>query len=430
MALVSIVFLAIYSWQIAIVTVVAMPVLFWLVYRHNDPIVAGQRDVMVSYAITESNFISTIKGIATIKSFNRQEVFKNLNKVLYELFQTRIFELGKIQIKLGLLSGILGTAIVLGIVAFSSFQVIDDQISIGDLMAIIGIVGALLPSIAKLALVSIPINEAKVAFDRMFEVIGESPQMGKPGDTTHEVDVCVEIKSVDFRFIGRKKILDNINLTIQPGSITCIVGESGCGKSTLCQVLERFYAPERGAVLFNGKNTTDFSMDTWADMVSVVPQEIYIVDGTIIDNICFGQPEQDPNIIVGFCRKYGFDKYISELPQGYMTIVGEEGINLSGGQKQLIAFARAIFKPFEVLLLDELTSSLDRNTENHILQLLLELKKTKTIIMTSHRLDTVRRVSDQIVIIENGGIVAKGTHEDLMAQSNFYSDFWKLLLSR
>ncbi|MBR5959301.1 MAG: peptidase domain-containing ABC transporter [Salinivirgaceae bacterium] len=424
-ALTSIVFMFYYSWQVGIIAVVCMPLFFYIIYRYNKQIIAQQKAVMVGYAQTESNFINTINGVATIKNFNRQNVFQKINTFVYNAFQNKVYDLGTTQIRIGVASGMAGNAILIGIIAYSAFRVIGGGISIGEMMAIIGISGTLFPSIANLALVAIPINEAKVAFNRMFEIAGNETENDvsaeeKAVDTVAELSVS----NINFRFVGHKLLLNNVSLVFKRGTITSITGESGCGKSTLCQIIERFYAPESGCVSINGTNINDYPLGQYRNLISVVPQDVYIFNGTVADNICFGAAPTDLNEVWGFCTKYGFDKFIATLPQGLMTIVGEEGINLSGGQKQLLAFARALYNPSQILILDEMTAAMDRITENFICNLLQTLKHDKIIIFVTHRLHTAKLISDNIVVMGNGKVECQGTHSQLMETDNFYSQFW------
>lgn len=426
MVIVSLVFLAVYSWQIALIAFLCMPVFFWVIYRHHATIIAQQREVMAGYAMTESNFISTINGNAAIKNFNRQSIFQKINQLLYAAFQGKVFDLGKTQIRIGVLSGTASVVIMLGLIAYSSFQVFNNTLSIGELMAVVGITGSLFPAVASLALIAIPINEAKVAFDRMFEIIGMDggERDEQLIETVPETALLLEISDLSFRFIGRKKLLNDVSMRFERGTISCIVGESGCGKSTLCQILQQFYVPETGTIRLDGININNYTPNQWSQLISVVPQDVYIYNGTVLDNICFGVIPKDMNEILEFCKYYGFDKFIAELPQGLMTLVGEEGINLSGGQKQLIAFARALYKPSRILLLDEMTAAMDRQTERTICDLLLRLKKDHIIVFITHRLETARRIGDLTYVIEHGHIEAVGTHEKLMQTSNFYSEYW------
>lgn len=427
--LVSLAFLFVYSWQVAIISLFCMPVFYWIVSRSNRKIISQQREVMSSYAMSESGFINTISGIADIKSCSQQGSFLKLNEFLYSTFQGKVFSLGQTQIGIGVWAGIGSTVIQVGLIALCSAFVFADTMTTGELMAVIGITGSLFPAVASLALIMIPINEAKVAFDRMFEIVDAKDENdGAGSDIT--ISACVlEIKDLAFRFVGRKRLFSGVSLRFDTGTITSIVGESGCGKSTLCQVLERFYAPEEGEILLNGKPVSEISMGQWRSLVSYVPQQTYLYNGTVLENICFGNIPKDLNEVVAFCQRYGFDSFLSELPNGLGTLVGEEGINLSGGQAQLVSFARALYRPSKILILDEMTAAMDRRTEKHICKLLDDLRKDHITIFVTHRLETARLLSDRIVVMENGSIQAEGMHEDLMRTDNFYSEYWRDLQS-
>jgi len=426
--IVSIVFLFIYSWKVAIVSVICMPVFYWIIFRNNKKIILQQRDVMGSYAMSESGFINTIGGMTDIKSFSSQEIFLKLNETLYSSFQGKVFSLGKTQIGLGLWAGVCSTIIQVGLIALCSAFVFSDSMTTGELMAVIGITGTLFPAVASLALVMIPINEAKVAFDRMYEIV-DAEEEGKDEITDMEyLAECLETKNLSFRFIGRKRILENVSLRFPRGTVTCLVGESGCGKSTLCHILERFYHPEEGEIILDGESLSGISIGKWRSLVSVVPQDIFIFNGTVLENICLGNLPKDINEVILFCQRFGFDKFISELPNGLGTLVGEEGINLSGGQRQLIGFARALYKPSKILILDEMTAAMDRRSEKHICSLLTKMKRDHIIIFVTHRLETARQLGDNIVVMENGRIVNSGSHSELMKSDNFYSEYWKSIM--
>lgn len=179
-------------------------------------------------------------------------------------------------------------------------------------------------------------------------------------------------------------------------------------KSTLCQILQRFYSPETGTIRLDQTDIEAYSSEQWTQMVSVVPQEVYIYNGTVLDNICFGAIPKDINEVFEFCKYYGLDKFIAELPQGLMTQVGEEGINLSGGQKQLIAFARALYKPSQILLLDEMTAAMDRRTERTICDLLVQLKNEHIIVFVTHRLETAKKSGTSFMLLPTGIFKLRG----------------------
>lgn len=421
-SIISLVFLFGYSWNLGLITLLSLPIYFYIIYRSNKVIIQSQKEVMQSYAFNESNYINTIQGIATIKNDNKQAVFSKTNEYIFANFQDKIFSLGKINITLSWQSGLASVAFLIGVLIYTSIQVFNKEIKLGELMAILGIVGSLLPSIANLALISIPINEAKIAFNRMYEFasIEKEKEEGLP---INEIN-SIAIQNFSFRFAGRSELLSNININIEKGKFTAIVGESGSGKSTLGQILQRFYNSENGNILVNNQHQlSDIELKSYRDLIGVIPQEITIFNGNVIDNILLGKAEIPENLMQ-FIKEYGFDHYFNQLPQGLGTILGEEGINLSGGQKQIIALARALYKKPQLLILDEATAAMDRNTEQFTINILQKVKKECAIFFISHRLNTLKNIADTIYILENKNSSVSGNHKKLMETDNFYSAYW------
>ncbi|GFD83796.1 bacteriocin cleavage/export ABC transporter [Tenacibaculum sp. KUL118] len=423
--LVSFGFLFFYSWKVGIIALVSLPIYFFIIYRFNHKIIKSQKEVMQSYALNESNYISSMQGIATIKNYNKQSFFQKINQLVFGNLQNKIVDLGKINVRLALLSGIAGVLFLMAILSYTSYQVYQKQMQLGELMAILGIAGSLLPSITNLALITIPINEAKIAFNRMFEFTSiEKEKQGTIELTSFE---HLQISDLSFRFAGRSQLLKKVNLAIKKGELSAIVGESGSGKSTLGQILQKFYDFENGTIIVNKKEAlSDIELTSWRNSVGVVPQEITIFNGNVLDNILLGK-EDTPENVVKFCQEHGFEEFIKEFPQGYATILGEEGVNLSGGQKQIIALARVLYKKPQLLILDEATAAMDRKTEKFSIQLITRLKEQMGVLFISHRLETLKKYADTIYVLEKGETIIKGNHKQLLETSNFYSDYWKEL---
>ena len=420
--IISMGFLFAYHWRVGIITLVSLPIYFYIIYRVNQKIITAQKDVMQGYALSESHYINSMQGISTIKNQNKQSVFEHINQTIFGFFQEKIFDLGKLNLSLSWQSGLASVFFLMAILIYCSLDVLDKTMPLGELMAVLGIAGGILPSIANLALISIPINEAKIAFERMFEF----------ASMKKEVEDGVDIKSIDhinisqlsFRFAGRKPLFENISITFSKNKIVALVGESGCGKSTIGQILQRFYDFEKGSIKINNDiDLKDVSLNSFREKIGVIPQDITIFNGHVIDNILLG----DTNIeeLLKFLNDFGFMYFFKQLPQALNTILREEGINLSGGQKQLIGLARAFYKQPELLILDESTSAMDRQTENFCLQLLKNNKSKAIIFFISHRLNTLKEFADEIYILENQSISAFGNHIDLMQTDNFYSAYFQ-----
>jgi ATP-binding cassette subfamily B protein len=424
--LVSFGFLFYYSWQVGVIVLISLPIYFLIVYRFNSKIIKSQKEAMQSYALSESNYISSMQGIATIKNYNRQSFFRRINQLVFGNLQNKIVDLGKINVRLSLFAGIAGVLFLMAILSYTSLQVYSKQMQLGELMAILGIAGSLLPSITNLALISIPINEAKIAFNRMFEFTSiEKEKQGKIKVKSFET---LEVQNLSFRFAGRSQLLKDVNISVKKGEISAIVGESGSGKSTLGQIFQKFYHFENGNVIVNGENNlNEIELSNWRDIVGVVPQEITIFNGNVLDNILLGK-EDKPEDVFKFCKKYGFEEFIRNFPQGYATILGEEGVNLSGGQKQIIALARVLYKNPQFLILDEATAAMDRKTEKFSIDLISKLKENMGVLFISHRLETLKKYADIIYVLEEGRTVTQGSHDKLLETSNFYSDYWRELI--
>ncbi len=422
-AIISIVFLFLYSWQVAVISLISLPFYFYIIYRSNAKIISSQRAVMQGYALNESNYVSSMQGIATIKNNNCQDDFSKVNNIIFGNFQDKIFNLGKINIQLSWQSGLSSVIFLIGILIYTSIAVFHKEMKLGEVMAVLGISGSLLPSVANLALISIPINEAKIAFSRMFEFASIEKEK-EDGIEIFTIE-NIKINNLSFRFAGRKELFSKLNIQIEKGKLTAIVGESGSGKSTLGQILQRFYQFEKGEIRVNNQyQLSEIELKRYRDLIGVIPQEITIFNGTVVDNILIGKTE-NPEKLIQFLQEYGFEPYFKQLPQGLNTLLGEEGINLSGGQKQLIALARALYKKPQLLILDEATAAMDRNTEKFTIDLLQKVKENCGIFFISHRLNMLKNIADTIYILENKVITGHGTHNELMKTSNFYSDYWK-----
>ena len=416
------VFLFYYSWQVGVFTLLSIPIYFFIIHKNNAKIVALQREVMQSYALVESHYINTFQGITDIKIGNKQGVFSKVNKTIFLSSQEKTFQLGKVNIKLSWISGVISVIFLVSILVYNAIQVLNGTLLLGELMAILSMVGSLLPSVLNLALISIPINEAKVAFARMYNFTAIPPEQ-EEGENINTID-RITLENVSFRFIGRKPILHHLSLQINKGEIVAVVGENGCGKSTLANLLLQFYPPDEGVIYINQQYPLNtIATKSYRSKVAYIPQEVAIFNGNVLDNILLGTPCKAQDLLA-FLSEYGFDTYFNQFPQGLTTQLGEKGVNISGGQKQLIAFARALFKKPQLLILDEATSAMDRHTEAFVHRILNEIKRDSLTLFISHRLHSLQYFADRICILENGTVRHSGTHNHLMQTQNFYSDFF------
>ena len=239
--------------------------------------------------------------------------------------------------------------------------------------------------------------------------------------TKTENAALIEADSIEFAY-DKKKIIDGISLSIPENSTTAIVGPSGGGKTTFCHLLARFWDVDQGKVSLKGKDVRDYSMDNLMENFSFVFQNVYLFHDTIANNIRFGQPDAPMEKVIEAAKKACCHEFISALPGGYETVIGEGGSSLSGGERQRISIARAIMKDSPVIILDEATANVDPENERDLMAAVKELTREKTVIMIAHRLKTVRN-ADKIVVIDKGKIAEQGKHEELLSKGGIYSSF-------
>lgn len=255
------------------------------------------------------------------------------------------------------------------------------------------------------------------------ETVTNMPVMDTSGKELQPENLDIELKDVSFGYDGRE-IIHHLSVKVPQGTTCAIVGPSGSGKTTLCNLIARFWDVQGGQVLVGGRNVKDYTADSLMRYISMVFQNVYLFHDTIENNIRFGNPEASHAQVIEAAKRARCHEFISFLPEGYNTIVGEGGSTLSGGEKQRISIARAILKDAPIIILDEATSSVDPENEHELLGAIRELTRGKTLISIAHRLTTVRD-ADQILVIDEGRVTQQGTHSRLMEEEGIYKRFWK-----
>jgi ATP-binding cassette subfamily B protein len=403
--IISFVFLFTYSIVIGNVLIFSIPIFGLLIKVFNKRIIHSQNEVMHSYSLAESHYVDAIQGISTIKVNNREVFFDNLNKLFYSNFQKKIFDLGSLNNGFNFFSELVSTFFMCGVFGLASLMVLEKSLQLGELIAILSIASGLIPSINRLVVANIQIQEARIAFERMYEFASVLPEnnIGHGLDRLDAPNFNLKIENLSFRFPGQKPLLARISLHVQQREMIALLGESGSGKSTLIQILQKFYDPESGSIEFNGRPFNTISTTAWRDIIGVVPQEVKIFNGSLLYNIALSNHPEDLSRALKFCKESGFDTYFDKFPQRYLSIIGEEGINVSGGQKQLVALARALYKKPQLLILDEATAAMDRHTEKLIFELLSGVRNEMAIILVTHKIQS-SRLADRIYFLENGVI--------------------------
>jgi ATP-binding cassette subfamily B protein len=422
--LVTLTLLFIYCWPIALFCLVMVPVIFGIVKYFEGDIIRGQREVMITHARNESNYVDSIRGIHTIKVMNRQPLFASMAAEVFQSFQEAIRSLGKIRIRFSTLLEIVTSLFLLLVIGWAAVKVWEGSLHTGGLIAILQLAGMLMQTVVTVALTSLQVQEASVALDRMYEFTMLEPEFlseslpaggasaeGSPARSSRAparqpvpalpLDFQrLTIEKLAFRFPGKKLLLKDISLEVKKGEIVALAGESGQGKSTLLQVLQKFYPHEGGPVRFNDRELASIDTIAWRNMIGVVPQDISIFSGTLLANICL-DPAADLHRLASFCGEYGFDRFFENFPQSYATILGEGGIALSGGQRQLLALARCLFAEPQLILLDEPTAAMDAHTEQFVISVLQRCRRNAGLLIISHK-DSLTEIADKVYVLDKG----------------------------
>jgi len=428
--LVTIGFIFSYSPEAGLICMVILPFFYLLVRRYNGKIIYKQRSVMTTFAQVESNYISTLQGIEAIKNFRKQKAFIGLNNLIYRVYQDRLFGLGNFQVRLFFLANAFGISFIMAILVLASHRVMHGQLKPGELIAIIGACSMMLPRLATLAMLSIHVAEARIAFDRMFEFSATYAEKKEPLDVPLYLE-RIQIKDVAFRFPGGRQLLRQVSLIIRRGEIVVLIGENGSGKSTLAQLLQGHYPVEAGSIFVNEQwRLEDIPLQQWQGVIGLVPPQVHIFNGSVLENVVLDDVTASAGRFLQFVREFEFGPFLDLLPQSFNTLVGEEGINLSGGQKQMIALMRALYHRPQLLVLDEATTAMDRQSEKFVFRLLTSLREKIAVLIITHQLYSLRRVCDRMYIIESGKITGAGDHAGMLKTDNLYSRYWSDLVDR
>lgn len=416
----------VYSWKLAAITLVSAPLFILTYVLFNRLNKKYQRSIMESSAELESQLVESLNSIATIKRFGI-ESFANLKteiRFVHLLKNTYTSAYGAIIANGGI--EFISTGITIAVLWAGSNFVIDKEITPGTLMVFYSLVGYVLTPVGKLISSNQTIQDAMIAADRLFQIMDLEREQDETNKITLKPEMIgnIQFENVAFRYGSRKQVFESLNLTIHKSETTAIIGESGSGKTTLISLIQNLYPIQAGSIRIGDYNITQINNESLRQIVGTVPQQIELFAGSIIENIALGDFEPDMRKIMQLCDLLGIKDFIEKLPNAYLTQIGEHGVSLSGGEKQRIAIARALYKNPEILIFDEATSSLDSISEKYVKRTLSALaKEGKTIIIISHRLSTVKH-SDTIIVLENSKMMESGTHDQLIHSDGIYCKLW------
>lgn len=304
-------------------------------------------------------------------------------------------------------------------------SVISTGFTVGQLTCFLSYANQYTKPFNEISNVITELQNAMACAGRVFELLDETPQVPEKEQAHVLTDTkgAIEIKGVNFSYVKNKTLITNLNLSVKPGMRVAIVGPTGCGKSTLINLLMRFYDVDTGSISVDGTDIRDMTRDSLRENYGMVLQETWLKSGTIRENIAYGKPDATDEEIVQAAKLAHSDSFIRRLPQGYDTVIAEDGGNLSQGQKQLLCITRVMLLLPPMLILDEATSSIDTRTEIRIQKAFNRMMQGRTSFIVAHRLSTIRE-ADVILVMKDGNIIEKGNHDQLMAQNGFYTNLY------
>ncbi len=407
--------------QMTIFSMLVLPMIAYSISRIGTRVRKASTEIQLRSSDIYSQLKETLSGINIIKSFTAQKIeIERFQSITSDQYNSAIRRARFASLLPPLIEWMaaIGTATVLGL---GCWNVIEGKLTIGWFAGYILMVALMYKPIKTIGSVNIVLQQSLASAERIFPLLDLKRESGSESDGKRvlpSVQGTVQFQNVSFAYQERR-VIKNVSFSAEPGEIIALVGPSGSGKTTLLNLLLRFYTVDSGAILIDGFPVNEVTLTSLRRNIALVPQDTFLFDGTVLENIGYGSPRATRESIIAAAEKANAHGFISQMPNGYDTSIGEAGGNLSGGEQQRISIARAILKDAPILILDEATSALDTQSEAIIQKSLTNLMEGRTSFIIAHRLSTVMR-ADNILVINDGEIVESGTHQKLLEKGGLY----------
>ena len=415
-----------YYWKLALIVALVIPFYLGIYAITNWLNKKVERRMMEESAELESHLVESLNAVKTIKQFGAEFYANNKTDIHFSTLLKTIYKSVLNSLFSGNASEFVSRIFTIVLLWVGAGYVIVREITPGELLSFYALIGYFTSPVSQLIGMNKSIQNALIASDRLFEIMDlEQEEVTDKIELTAEQIGNINFENVTFSYGSRREVFKDFSCVIQKGKTTAIVGESGSGKTTLATLIQNLYPVNSGKITIGDYEVQYLSHYSLRTLIGVVPQQIDLFSGNVIENIAFGEDFPDMQRVIDLTKQLGILSFIEQLPNGFQTHLGENGSQLSGGQRQRIAIARALYKNPEILILDEATSSLDTDSEQVIQATLNELKRTgKTLIVIAHRLSTIAH-SDTILVLRNGQLIEQGTHQELLARETTYKAMWE-----
>ena len=426
LTLVGLLFVMFYqNWKLSLIAIVMIPL------ASITAKILGKRMEKVSTQAQEKSgdlnryLIDLFKNHKIIKIFQRETFEKQRSEVFVNSLKEKSAKIAAVYIRSTPIMEILTGIMIAILIFYSGKLIIENEIDINNFFSFLAAMMLAYQPVRSLATVNMAISQGLSAAARILPIIDNENEIKDSAEASNlkTTNANIKFKDVFFSYENNEEVLKGVNLDIKGGKMSALVGHSGSGKSTIMNLIPRFYNVTSGKIEIDGQSVNDVKISSLRNVISLVSQDTTLFDDTIKNNISYANLDASDEEIMEAAKLSNCDEFINQLPKKYETIIGENGIRLSGGEKQRISIARAMLKKSRIILLDEATSSLDSETEEKIQSAINILTKDKTTIVIAHRLSTILN-SDKIFVVESGKILASGKHEELLSNSKQYKNFY------
>ncbi len=428
LTLISLLFVMFYqNWKLAIFSLIMMPLSAYVARTLGKRIGKATSKGAESSGRLFTLFSEILRGYKIIKIYQREKSEMGRASNAIKDMMNKDIKIGKIMIRATPVMEILLGFIIATFIYVSGYLITTGEIGINNFFSFLAAMMLAYQPVRSLATLNMAVYQGTAALERVFGIIDRKNQI-QNDESAPKIKIKnskINFDDVSFKYLtSNENAVRNLSFSAEGGRITALVGHSGAGKSTIINLIPRFYQPQSGEIFIDEQNIKDVSLNSLRNQIAIVSQDTILFDDSIENNVKFAKTDATNEEIKNACKLAAAEDFISDLPEKYKTLIGENGVRLSGGEKQRLSIARAILKNSPIILLDEATSSLDVESEEKVQNAIFNLTKNKTTIVIAHRLSTIKK-ADHIIVIEKGNIVERGTHEELLENSNVYKNLYK-----